>query len=328
MPEADGVGEKIDDQFFASAHFGDHPDLEGKAFQIPWDWNDPSKDLRRAAAPVIKEYIRPKKSILEKVDRFYEEHLAGSNFIGVQIRGTDAVSTAESRAFRSGSLKPNAYITAVERLLIDSPGAKIFVATDAESSLEFMKEHFGERVVAYDSLRQGAGKAAGRGPQGGLLPAYISEDSNVAARNGEEAIIEYLLLCKCGTLVHNGASLARTVLLARPDIPHIRTNPPQPVRAHLHQFYLKVQRLLTGDGTELDPTGPPWKRFAPILQHWRSTAGDFFEYRRDPNRPAVAALLWCTDRIRRVLLRNPYVLVIAEHNNEYLRKRKKQHKKQ
>ena len=324
LPPADGVGREIDDFYYASAHFGDHPDLVGKALTILWQWDDPSQTLRQTAAPIVKRYIRPRDYIAEKVERFYAEHLAGGPFIGVQIRGTDSVSKAESRVFRSGSLRPNAYIAVVERLLVDMPGAKIFVATDAESSLEFMTERFGNRIVAYESLRQGAGETAGRGPLSGLMPAYIAGKSDVAARNGEEAIIEYLLLCRSDTLVHNGSSLARTVLLARPELPHIRTNPPSRIRAHLHQFYRKVQRFVAGDGTQLYSKASSSNRFAPILEHWRLTIGDFFEDRRDPNRPLVALILWCTDHIRRILLRNPYVLVMARHNNEYLIKRKKQ----
>ncbi len=320
------VGHKIDERYYASAHFGDHPHLAGKALTIPWQWDDPNPTLRRKTAPIVKQYIRPRAYLTEKVERFYAEQLAGKPIIGVQIRGTDAVSQAETRAFRSGSLQPHAYIAAVERLLTKMPNARIFVATDAESSLAFMKEHFGDRVVAYDSLRQQSEKSAGRGPQGCLMPAYIADKPDAAARNGEEAILEYLLLCRSDVLVHNGSSLARTVLLTCPELPHIRTNPPRRLRGHLHQFYRKAQRFLFGDGTHgylQDSSSNP---FAAMVAHWRITIGNFFEIRRDPNRWWVALILWCTDHLRRILLRDPYVLVLARQNNAYLRKRRKQRK--
>ncbi len=110
------------------------------------------------------------------------------------------------------------------RLLAQAPDAGIFVATDAESSLEFMKAQFPGHVVAYDSIRHRSGKAAGRGPTGGLIPAYIARSPETAAQNGEQAIIEYLLLRRCRCLVHNGSNLARTVLLAEPAMLHINTN--------------------------------------------------------------------------------------------------------
>ena len=56
------------------------------------------------------------------------------------------------------------------------------------------------------------------------MPAYIAGDRDRAAQNGEEAIVEYLLLSRCDFLVHNGSSLARTVLLTRPALRHINTH--------------------------------------------------------------------------------------------------------
>jgi hypothetical protein len=53
--------------------------------------------------------------------------------------------------------------------------------------------------------------------------AYIAADRDRAARNGEDAIVEYLLLSRCDHLVHNGSSLARMVLLNAPH-PHTNTH--------------------------------------------------------------------------------------------------------
>jgi hypothetical protein len=36
--------------------------------------------------------------------------------------------------------------------------------------------------------------AAGEGPTGWIMPNYISEDRDTAAKNGEDAIVDYLLL--------------------------------------------------------------------------------------------------------------------------------------
>jgi hypothetical protein len=104
------------------------------------------------------------------------------------------------------------------------PRAKIFVASDEQSSLDFLAKAFGHRVIAYESVRHQAGEAAGQGPTGWIMPAYIARDRNVAATNGEDAVVEYLLLSRCHFLVHNGSSLARTVLLNAPHLPHTNTH--------------------------------------------------------------------------------------------------------
>jgi hypothetical protein len=65
------------------------------------------------------------------------------------------------------------------------------------------------------------------------MPAYIAGDREHAAQNGEEAVIEYLLLSRCHYLVHNGSSIARTVLLNMPHLPHTNTH-----RKTLHRYLI------------------------------------------------------------------------------------------
>jgi hypothetical protein len=218
------VGYPVDEHSFASSHYGDHPQLRGRALPIPYQWQDPDHEVRRQAKAVIDGFIRPRSYIRRKADDFFDEHLAGHPILGVHARGTDATSTNEPRAFRQGSLALSRYVTAITRLLESRPGARILVATDEQSSLDHLRRSFGDRVVAYDSVRHQGGEPAGQGPTGWIMPAYIAGDRDRAARNGEDAIVEYLLLSRCDHLVHNGSSLARTVLLNAPDLPHTNTH--------------------------------------------------------------------------------------------------------
>lgn len=218
------AGYFADECTFVSNHFGDHPALEGKALSIPYLLDDPDDGLRRTAHGIIHRFIRPRDYIRQKVDEFYRRHMEGHYAIGVHARGTDATSTQEIRPHRQGSLVLSKYVTEVRRLLEVQPAARIFVATDARSSLDCLKEAFGGRVLATDSIRHENGEAAGHGPTGWIMPAYVAADRDRAARNGEEAIVEYLLLSRCDYLVHNGSSLARTVLLNVPGLPHTNTH--------------------------------------------------------------------------------------------------------
>ena len=173
---------------------------------------------------IVDGFIRPRAYILQKVDDFFARHMAGHHLIGVHARGTDATSKQELRTFRQGSLVLSRYVAEIERLLDVQPRAKIFVASDEQSSLNHLTKVFGHRVIAYESVRHNGGEAAGQGPTGWIMPAYIARDRDVAARNGEDAVIEYLLLSRCHYLVHNGSSLARTVLLNAPRLPHTNTH--------------------------------------------------------------------------------------------------------
>jgi hypothetical protein len=218
------VGYLVDRHTFVSNHFGDHPQLSGAALPIPYQWDDPDDTLRREAKLIIDSSIRPRAYLLQKADDFFARHMAGHHLIGVHARGTDATSKQELRTFRQGSLVLSRYVAEIGRLLEVQPRAKIFVASDDQSSLDYLVKAFGHRVIAYESVRHHGGEAAGQGPTGWIMPAYIARDRDVAARNGEDAVIEYLLLSRCHYLVHNGSSLARTVLLNAPRLPHTNTH--------------------------------------------------------------------------------------------------------
>ncbi|MEP6695645.1 MAG: hypothetical protein ABJA34_02075 [Pseudonocardiales bacterium] len=223
-PSPHEVGYHADKHAFVSNHFGDHPQLSGATLLIPYEWDDPSDTLRREAKAVLDSFIRPRAYILNKVNDFFVNHMAGHYLIGVHARGTDATSRQELRSFRQGSLVLSRYSAEIERILETQPRARIFVASDEQSSLSHLAKEFPHRVIAYDSVRHQKGEPAGQGPTGWIMPAYITRSRDVAAKNGEDAIIEYLLLSRCDYLVHNGSGLARTVLLNAPRLPHTNTH--------------------------------------------------------------------------------------------------------
>lgn len=215
------VGYFADEHTFVSNHFGDHPALNGKTLSIPYLWDDPDQNLRDEANAIIRRFVRPRDYLQQKASHFFQQYMNGHHVIGVHARGTDAISKEEIRPHRQGSLVLPKYVTEIEQLLRAQDAARIFVATDDQSSLEYLRKAFGKRVFAYDSIRHESGEAAGKGPTGWIMPAYIASDRDRAARNGEEALIEYLLLSQCNYLVHNGSGLARTVLLNVPQLPHM-----------------------------------------------------------------------------------------------------------
>jgi hypothetical protein len=223
-PSANEIGHHLHGASFVSRHFGDHPQLSGVTLPIPYQWDDPTDILRRTAKAIVDHFVQPRSYIVRKVDDFFTRHMAGQYLIGVHARGTDATSKQELRSFRQGSLVLDRYVREIERMLDGKPDAKIFVASDDQVSVDHLTETFGARVISYDSIRHRGGEPAGRGPSGWIMPAYIAGDRDTAAKNGEDAVIEYLLLSRCDYLLHNGSSLARTVLLNSPTLPHTNTH--------------------------------------------------------------------------------------------------------
>lgn len=223
-PDQNDLGRPVGDRAYVSNHFGDHPELDGSAPRIPYTTGDPDPALRAWTGAIIRSFVRPRPYVERLAGDFFDEHMKGHDVIGVHVRGTDAVSASETRDYRRGSLDLDRYAAELRRLLDERPRAKVLVATDAESSLEFLAGALGERVVAYDAVRHREGEPAGHGPTGMIMPAYVAADRDRAAQNGEDAVVEYLLLARCGHLVHNGASLATTVLLKEPRMPHTNTH--------------------------------------------------------------------------------------------------------
>lgn len=259
FPDPRDVGYALNATTWVSNHFGDHARLKGRTLAIPYGWRDPDARLRERAAAVIGRHIRPRAYLAEKVEAFWDEHMAGRRVVGVHMRGTDAVSSGEGRAHRRDSLVLESYREEVGRRLTSAPDTRIFVASDDQRSLDFMIDAFGDRVVACDSYRHDSGEVAGRGPTGSLMPAYVARDRALAARNGEEAVIEYLLLARCALLVHNGSSLARTALLHNPALPHVNTHRKNKLLAHAQTFSLSKLRRAARRGLRLagSPRGRP-----------------------------------------------------------------------
>jgi hypothetical protein len=202
-----------------SSNFGDHPEIASKTLAIPYLWRDPDRETRVQASKIISSCVRPRRYLEEEAARVFDRELAGRRPIGVHARGTDAL--VDGRAHRRGSLDLARYIKEINRLLRHHPDARLFVASDSQQAVDVLRRSFPGRVVALDAIRDdGTSDAGGRGPQGRLMPSYIANDRTRAAQNGADAVTEYLILSRCDHLVHNGSSMARTVLLANPQLPH------------------------------------------------------------------------------------------------------------
>jgi hypothetical protein len=224
-PRRETLGHFIDERVFVSNHTAWHIQVDGERLRGPSTYHAPSREIRELASAIIRDYIRPRNYIVERADTFFQKHLAGRFIIGVHIRGTDALVDTD-RHVRQTQVNFRKYAAVVRRLLWIHPKALIFVASDAQASVDRIREWFGRRVIDYESIRYQGGEIVGRGPAGGMMPAYLTADRDRAAKNGEEAVIEYLLLRQSDYLVHNLSSIPRMVLLTVPDMPETNVDKP------------------------------------------------------------------------------------------------------
>src|SRR5262249_49865175 len=149
---------------------------------------------------IIRQYVRPRREILEIAEAFFVKNMKGKFNIGVHLRGTDSLVQGR-RAGLGHVLDFARYRQCVSDLLRVYPEAGVFVASDDDSSVLRMRDLFGNGVTATTAYRHQGGDLAGRGPTGWIMPAYLARDRDRAALSGEEAVIDYLLLSRCNYLV-------------------------------------------------------------------------------------------------------------------------------
>lgn len=151
---------------------------------------------------VIDRFIKVKPYILEKVQTFYDKHLAGKKNIAIHLRGTD--KHTETKHI------PLDTILNTANQLADKD-TQFFIATDEQQLLDHARQMLKGPVISYESFKSFDG-----------APTHISRKHEYnRAKLGEEALIEVLLLSKCNTLIHTNSNFAYAALLFNPELNNI-----------------------------------------------------------------------------------------------------------
>jgi|CXWL01.1.fsa_nt_gi hypothetical protein len=236
-PRMKGANDEFADEFaFVSGSGAWHVQFDGERVRGP-KHGTARRKTRQLASAIVREYIRPRSYIAEKADLFARRHMAGRHVIGVHLRGTDAIDLP-GRFVRRPGAQFRTCCAILRRLLRKQPGGLIFVASDTQEIVDRMRAVFGDRVISYDSIRNEGSELVGKGPLGGSMPPFLTQDRDKAAQSGEEAVIEYLLLCRCEYLVHNLSAIPRLVQLSVPDMPETNVDVP----TALHRAAAACQR--------------------------------------------------------------------------------------
>lgn len=148
------------------------------------------RNLETEVGHSIVSQITIKPDINTYVSNFISQKFTDGYTIGVHYRGTDKVegSTKESIRIPYGEF--------LKHLEQYPSSSTIFVATDEESFLEEMKQHFKKRVIFIDALRSANDD-----------PVFQSHDHS-GYQKGKEALIECLLLSRCDILIRTDSNLS------------------------------------------------------------------------------------------------------------------------
>ena len=158
------------------------------------------------ARAIIDKYIHPKQHIINKIDHFVENNFKSLFIIGVHYRGTDKQHEAPRVLYKEVKNKVKQEI---KQLKADY---KIFVATDENAFVEYMKMVFPNKIC----YRSNAIRSDNRQP--------VHKRHQDQYKCGEDAVLDCILLSRTNLLIRTSSTLSLWSTYFNPDIPVFELN--------------------------------------------------------------------------------------------------------
>jgi hypothetical protein len=152
---------------------------------------------RMICADLVERYIRIQPQLSVRIEEFHRQYLAGRFVIGVHYRGTDKIVEATPAPYEN-------YQRSLDHQVTIAPSARIFVATDCELFLDWLKNRYGDRVVCINAIRSRDGK-----------PVHFG-----CPQSGADAVVDVVLLSRAHHFIHGESNVSAAVLVFNRDLPH------------------------------------------------------------------------------------------------------------
>src|SRR5262249_55093306 len=149
-----------------------------------------------------KEYIHLRPYLAQKIENFYQAHMAGKNTIGIHLRGTDK---------KMEVIPVNIYemLSDANDLAQKFPNCQFLVCTDDARLLKIARSMLKGPIVHYDARMSKHGKAV-----------HYDKKIKEKARLGEDVIVEATLLSRCNFFLHGCSSVSTAVLFMNRELEH------------------------------------------------------------------------------------------------------------
>lgn len=155
---------------------------------------------------LIQKYIKIKEPILEKVKEFTLENFDGFHIIAIHYRGTDKITEAPRISYDEVISRVNKYVT---RFNLEN--YRIFIASDELEFIQCLQNTFPGLVLTYSTLHAVNGEPL----------HHVNSNPYL---QGEEALIDCLLLAQGNVLIRTSSNLSRWSTFFNPTIPCIELN--------------------------------------------------------------------------------------------------------
>ncbi|MFL2832353.1 MAG: hypothetical protein ACJ0BK_01920 [Coraliomargaritaceae bacterium] len=164
--------------------------------------------MPRRQAFQLTRLLKLQPDVLNMIDAFAGDHFAGKETIGIHYRGTDKVHG------RSSEANHVSYTKIYEMIKMQKPETMVFVATDEQNFIDFIKDRLGDRVLSINAQRSSDG-----------LPIHHQTervDANFDCyKIGLEAIMDCFLLARTNLLIRTDSNLSRVSTYLNPSLPVI-----------------------------------------------------------------------------------------------------------
>jgi hypothetical protein len=165
-----------------------------------FDYRAMTSEMRMRAYNLIARYIKIKQNIIDKIDRFYLQNMAGKKTIGIHLRGTDKYTEENPVSIEVIARAANQY-----------PDYQFLIATDEQKLLDQARALIKGRIVAYDCYRSPNEK-----------PLHIRDKGNsykpLPGQLGEDVLVEAILLSRCDKLFHTYSNVSFGALCFNPNL--------------------------------------------------------------------------------------------------------------
>ena len=165
--------------------------------------------MPRRQAYQLTRLLKLRPDVQKMIDSYAGDHFSENKTIGIHYRGTDKVYGKLPEA------EPVSYKQILEMIKLQKPNTMVFVATDEQSFIDYMKDRLGERLLSTQAQRSTDG-----------LPIHHQSDRAGAEFNrykiGLEAILDCFLLARTDLLIRTDSNLSRVSMYLNPSIPVIK----------------------------------------------------------------------------------------------------------
>lgn len=164
---------------------------------------------KREVNVLLSKYVKLKPHIQAKVQEFTSRHFNGFPVIGIHYRGTDKSIEAPRSEFEHIV----EYVQGITQALISMDSdlmadqVQIFIATDEDAFLEFMKIQYGARVIYLEQVIR----------SDSMHPVHKLAGNGY--KKGEDALLDCLLLSQCNWLIKTSSNLSLFSTYFNPDMP-------------------------------------------------------------------------------------------------------------